>query len=121
MYCIIALGEYSRKAQKADTKFTAFKAELFPTLMMMFPSNPYVPENMPQWAWSNWAELRAFSDCSTDSLGDPHLGEVNVTIPNWKTKDLRYEILASSKLLWISRRAYYASVSHVDEEIGRCS
>ena len=33
------------------------------------------------------------------------LGEANVTIPNWKTKDLR--------------RAYYASVSHVDDEIGR--
>ena len=87
----------------------------------LFLSNPYIPENMPHWAWSNWAELRAFSDCSTDSLGDPHLGEVNVTIPNWKTKDLRYESLASSKLLWISRRAYYASVSHVDDEIGRCS
>jgi len=69
------------------------------------PSNPYVPENMPSLAWSNWAELRAFSDCTADSLGDPHLGEVNVTIPNWKTKDLR--------------RAYYASVSHVDDEIGR--
>ena len=29
--------------------------------------------------------------------------------------------MASSKLLWISRRAYYASVSHVDDEIGRYS
>ena len=55
----------------------------------MFPSNPYVPENMPSVAWSNWNELRTYSDCTTDSLGDPHLGEVNVTIPNWKTKDLR--------------------------------
>ena len=63
---------------------------MFPTLMMMFPSNPYVPENMPQWAWSNWAELRAFSDCTTDALGDPHLGEANVTLPDWKAKDLRW-------------------------------
>ena len=72
---------------------------------LLFLSNPYIPENMPHWAWSNWAELRHFSDCTTDALGDPHLGEANVTIPNWKTKDLR--------------RAYYASVSHVDDEIGR--
>ena len=64
--------------------FTVFKTNLF-------PSNPYVPENMPSIAWSNWGELRAFSDCTTDALGDPHLGEANVTIPNWKTKDLRLD------------------------------
>ena len=46
---------------------------------------------MPSVAWSNWGELRAYSDCTTDALGDPHLGEANVTIPNWKTKDLRLE------------------------------
>ena len=67
-----------------NVMFTAHKTNLF-------PSNPYVPENMPSVAWSNWNELRTYSDCTTDSLGDPHLGEVNVTIPNWKTKDLRYE------------------------------
>ena len=64
----------------------------------IFPSNPYVPENMPSIAWSNWAELRAFSDCTTDALGDPHLGEANVTIPNWKTKDLRLDEILSQFL-----------------------
>ena len=45
---------------------------------------------MPDLAWSNWGELRAFSDCTTDALGDPHLGEANVTLPDWKAKDLRW-------------------------------
>ena len=60
--------------------------------LFSIPSNPYVPEDMPSYAWSNWAELRAFSDCANDNpdVGDPHLGEVNVTLPDWKTKDLRW-------------------------------
>ena len=60
---------------------------------------------MPDVAWSNWGELRNYNDCSTEALDEPRLGEVNVTLPDWKSKQLR--------------RAYYASISHVDSEIGR--
>ena len=78
---------------------------------------------MPDLAWSNWGELRAFSDCTTDALGDPHLGEANVTLPDWKAKDLRWvgQQVSQCSIVSLSftRRAYYASVSHADDEIGR--
>ena len=65
------------------------------------PRNPYVPFQMP--AWNHWSELRAYKDIPWLDNGD--LGPINVTLPDWKTKDLR--------------QAYYSSISHVDHEIGR--
>ena len=37
-------------------------------------------------------------------VGIPNLGDINVTIPDWKTKELR--------------RAYYASISFSDHQLG---
>ena len=67
------------------------------------PRNPYAPFQMPDTAWMGWSELRMYKDIG--HLDDGHFGEINVTLPDWKTRDLR--------------QAYYACVSHVDEEIGR--
>ena len=69
------------------------------------PRNPFAPSDMPSVAWSNWGELRAFADCTEESLGIPDLGKINVTIPIEKVRELR--------------RAYYAAISYVDSEIGR--
>jgi len=69
------------------------------------PRNPYAPYDMPGVAWSSWGELRAYQDCTEESLGVSDLGQINVTIPIDKVRDLR--------------RAYYASISYVDSEIGR--
>ena len=67
------------------------------------PRNPFVPFQMPAKAWSHWIELRDYKDIAW--IGDDDLGLPNVTLPDWKTKDLR--------------QAYYSSISHVDYEIGR--
>lgn len=60
-------------------------------------------------AWSNWAELwDHYEDCSPgipENGLDPNIGQINVTLPDWKTLDLR--------------RAYYAAITYVDYEIGR--
>ena len=48
---------------------------------------------MPQRAWSNWAEMRAFSDCTIEALDNPDLGEYNVTIPDYKTLELRWYLI----------------------------
>ena len=69
----------------------------------LLPRNPYIPFQMPDNAWSNWGELRKFKDI--ENLGNDHLGEINVTLPDWKMRELR--------------RAYYSSVTYIDEEIGR--
>jgi len=67
------------------------------------PRNPFAPFQMPTTAWSNWGELREYKDIAW--LDNEDLGQINVTLPDWKTKDLR--------------QAYYSSISHVDHEVGR--
>ena len=87
---------------------------------------------MPEKAWSNWGELRTYKDCTDEVLGNPDLGQINVTIPDSKTLDLRsfhFHLLSKychstlSKVLakkdFSSRRAYYSSVTYIDTEIGR--
>ena len=68
------------------------------------PRNPWVG-NIPSIAWSDFWEMRAYQDCTADSLGIPDLGSINVTIGVDKTRELR--------------RAYYAAVSYADSELGR--
>ena len=77
--------------------------EYYPDLPTYLPKNLHAPFQMPTTAWSDWNELRVYNDIV--HIGDEHLGEINVTLPNWKTKELR--------------RAYYSSISHIDYEIGR--
>ena len=57
---------------------------------MSLPTHPFAPVDMPDKAWSNWGELRTYKDCTDEVLGNPDLGQVNVTIPDSKTLELRY-------------------------------
>jgi len=79
--------------------------DLYPEDSISLPNNPYVPKGMPDIAYSGWNELRTYADCSKESIGNDLLGKVNVTLPDSKTRELR--------------RAYYATVSYIDNEIGR--
>eukprot|EP00091_Calanus_sinicus_P020364 TRINITY_DN5519_c0_g1_i1.p1 TRINITY_DN5519_c0_g1~~TRINITY_DN5519_c0_g1_i1.p1 ORF type:complete len:284 (+),score=57.44 TRINITY_DN5519_c0_g1_i1:32-853(+) len=78
--------------------------DLYPVDSISLPTT-IAPQGMPDIAYSKWGELRTYKDCSSTALGNDLLGQINVTIPDSKTKELR--------------RAYYATVSYVDNEIGR--
>ena len=82
-------------------------------------SNPYAPSDMPEKAWYNGACLRSYQDCTREALDLPDLGEINVTLPDWKTLELRWDPDQNKPFIVFNRRAYYASVSHADHEIGR--
>ena len=53
------------------------------------PTHPFAPIDMPDKAWSSWGELRSYEDCTEEVLGNPDLGQINVTIPDSKTLELR--------------------------------
>jgi len=78
--------------------------DLYPAEDIQLPPNPYVPEGMPDKAWSEPPIFR-FDDVSAEGLDIPNLGDINVTIPDWKTIELK--------------RAYYAAISHADDELGK--
>ena len=78
---------------------------LYPEKDIGLPKNPYAPSEMPDMAWIKFGELRTFADTSNDAMGIPDLGEVNVTYPNNKVKELR--------------RAYYSAISFIDDIIGQ--
>merc|ERR1712038_1653561 len=78
--------------------------DLYPAEDIQLPPNPYVPEGMPDKAWSEPPIFR-FDDVSAEGLDIPNLGDINVTLPDWKTIELK--------------RAYYAAISHADEELGK--
>ena len=68
------------------------------------PYNPYCPIDMPKIAFHPPA-IRKYHDCSSKVLGIPSLTTMNVTLPEFKIKEIR--------------RAYYSAISHADYEIGR--
>ena len=74
--------------------------ELYPEDTISLPDNPFVPEGMPEQAWSNFGELRNYRDNTGEALGEERLGEINVTLPAWRTRELR--------------RAYYAAIRQPD-------
>ncbi|CAH1784111.1 unnamed protein product [Owenia fusiformis] len=75
--------------------------EYYPLSDIKQPSNPYVPQNMPEYAWSYNREILRYTD-----IGDLGLsGSPNATWPNELVLDLR--------------RAYYASISYVDDLFGQ--
>ena len=80
-------------------------AQFYPEEDIQLPANPWAPEKMPNIAWSSWNELRTYSDIAAAELLNLSLGDINVTLPDQTTKALR--------------RAYYATVSYIDAEIGR--
>ena len=65
------------------------------------PSSPYAPVDMPLIAWRNFSDWSQYGD----TFLFEQVGDVNFTFPDDFARDLR--------------RAYYASVTHVDEELGR--
>ena len=77
---------------------------LFPARFLPAPVAPaadqHAPAGMPEIAWSDFDELRSYADVAT-RFG---YGAINTTLPPAKQSELR--------------RAYYASVSYVDELIG---
>jgi len=76
--------------------------DLYPTSSVHLPSNQYPPKNMPQIAWSNWGELRAYHDIAAlNYSGEPS----EKPLPN-------ADVLAL-------RRGYYAAVSWTDACVGR--
>jgi len=79
--------------------------DLYPEDEIDLPSNPYVPEDMPAAAWSRFTGVLNFDDCSPEGTGIPNLGEANVTYPDSKIRELR--------------RAYYATISFMDRQVGR--
>jgi len=78
--------------------------DYYPEEEMEVTSNPYAPQGMPDLAWHP-PPIFNYDDVSAEVLNIPHLGEINVTLPDWKAKELR--------------RAYYSAISHADDEIGR--
>jgi len=70
----------------------------YPVANISVADNQYVPNDFPDKAWSNYGELLAYNDITVT-------GAYNTTLPDWQALDLR--------------RAYYASVTYVDEQIGR--
>ena len=68
------------------------------------PNNPYAPLDMPDTAWSPFGELQTYYDTSKDGLPIPNLGNINVTYPAKKVKELR--------------RAYYSALSYADNSLG---
>lgn len=73
----------------------------YPESSITLPENKFVPENMPQEAWSDYVFLRRFRDIQVANV----TGDFNTTIPEYKMKELR--------------RAYYSAVTFVDNEIGK--
>ncbi len=69
------------------------------------PSAPHAPAGMPAVAWHDYSNsLGAFSDVhKNDATGE--LGRINFTFPD--------------NFALEARRGYYASVSHVDHQLGR--
>ena len=78
---------------------------LYPEETIHIPDNSYAPVDMPNKAWSNFGELRYFADTSNDEMGINDLGQIGVTYPDYKVKELR--------------RAYYAAVSYADYTLGQ--
>ena len=61
------------------------------------PFNPYIPEDMPESAWSGFfRQLASFDDCSPEATGIPDIGtKPNVTYPDNKVN----EILSKENIL----------------------
>ena len=72
--------------------------DMYPLEDMYLPQHQYVPDNLPEMAWSSWGDLKNYIDIAD------YNNSYNQTLPDSKTLELR--------------RGYYASVSYVDYMIG---
>ena len=73
----------------------------YPQSAIRLPPNRYAPQNMPDIAWSDYGELRAYHDIARLGL----TGDINTTVPADVTLELR--------------RAYYCAVSYIDSLVGK--
>ena len=51
------------------------------------PHNPYIPEDMPESAWTGFKNMLKFEDCSPEGSGIPNIGDANVTYPDSKERE----------------------------------
>ena len=81
--------------------FPASMLRHYPENTIHLPDNPYAPVNMPPIAWTNYQELREYSDIKALHA----TGNVNSTLPDKNVLELR--------------RAYYSAVTWMDSQVGR--
>ena len=79
--------------------------QYYPAEVGELPYNGFTPEEMPDHAWFNFWAMRQYPDLTNEEMGIPNLGDPNVTFPDWKVME--------------ERRAYYASLSYADQQLGR--
>jgi len=87
--------------------FPEEKLHEYPLDTIELPDNEEPPTGMPASAWSNFftMEMKAYDDIKAlKNSSLPRLGLPGVQLPAAKVRELR--------------RAYYASVSHMDDQIG---
>jgi len=78
--------------------------EYYPEDQVDLPYNPNSPTGLPDIAWHPFRMMH-YDDCTPEAVGVECIGEMNCTYPDWKIKE--------------QRRAYYAAVTHSDNELGR--
>jgi len=78
--------------------------DYYPEEDIELPYDPNSPTGLPDIAWHNY-RMKKYDDCTPEAVGVECIGQMNCTYPDWKIKE--------------QRRAYYAAISHVDNEIGR--
>ena len=62
--------------------------DYYPDDVLDVPDNQYAPVNMPEKAWNVPPIFRQFTDTSPEALGIPDIGNINVTLPEWKASFL---------------------------------
>ena len=78
--------------------------DYYPNDEVDLPYNPNSPTGLPDIAWHPFRMMH-YDDCTPEAVGVECIGEMNCTYPDWKIKE--------------QRRAYYAAVTHSDNELGR--
>ena len=78
--------------------------EHYPESDIDMPYDKYFPVGAPNTAWHKY-RMAHYDDCTAEATDTPNIGERNITYPDWKIKE--------------QRRAYYASLTHADNELGR--
>jgi len=81
--------------------FPAEFLDFYPEEDIHLPLNPYAPVGMPEVAWQMYGETMAFADIAALNL----TSAINTTMPDAKTREMR--------------RAYYASTTYADYNVGR--
>ena len=102
--CLTALTEHRVTigvAVQLPFVFPAHKLDLYPLEKIRLPANQLPPRNMPGIAWSSYGELLAYHDVAALHAS----GAPGTVLPSMLVKELR--------------RAYYAAVSHTDDQLGR--